>query len=144
MSQTVASATVSSLLACPKGSSITLLNPNNAQQGQTLSTTNGTWGTNPTPTAYTYQWQDCDASGQNCSPVATNGTLSSYTLQASDAGHTIVATVRATDAYGDVSASSSSTRGIAPASTSPRRASAVATPSGSLLISLISSMLLAH
>jgi hypothetical protein len=78
------------------------------QQGQTLSTSNGTWGTNPTTTTYTYQWQDCDASGQTCSPVATSGTSSSYTLQASDVGHTIVATVSATDAYGDVSAPSSS------------------------------------
>ena len=33
-----------------------------AQQGQTLSSTNGTW--NNSPTGYTYQWQDCNAAGE--------------------------------------------------------------------------------
>ena len=79
-----------------------------AQQGIILSVSTGSWGTNLTPTSYTYQWQDCDASGQNCANVAANGASSTYTLQASDVGHTIVATVTATDAYGDVSSPASS------------------------------------
>ncbi len=35
-----------------------------AQVGQTLSTSNGTWG--GSPATYTYLWQRCDTSGKNC------------------------------------------------------------------------------
>lgn len=74
------------------------------EQGQTLNVSNGTWGTGLTTTTYTYQWEGCDAV-QKCSVV---GTSSSYTLQASDVGHTIIATVSANDRFGDVSTPSSS------------------------------------
>src|SRR6185312_16009054 len=40
-----------------------------AQQGRTLTVTNGTWGNNPTK--FTYAWQDCDSSGSNCSSIGT-------------------------------------------------------------------------
>jgi hypothetical protein len=73
-------------------------------QGQTLSVSTGTWGTDPTTTTFTYQWESCDAV-PNCSVV---GTSSSYKLQGSDVGHTIVAMVSANDSFGDVSAPSSS------------------------------------
>ncbi len=35
-----------------------------AQQGRALTTTNGSWDGGPT--SFDYQWQDCDAAGQNC------------------------------------------------------------------------------
>src|SRR6202020_2378547 len=74
------------------------------EQGQTLNVSNGTWGGDPTTTTFTYQWESCDAV-PTCSVV---GTTSTYTLQASDVGHTLVATVAATDIFGDVSVASSS------------------------------------
>ncbi|HEY2181784.1 MAG TPA: S8 family serine peptidase, partial [Solirubrobacteraceae bacterium] len=39
-----------------------------AQQGQTLTEQHGAW-TNE-PTGYAYQWQRCDNTGANCSPIA--------------------------------------------------------------------------
>ena len=48
-----------------------------ATQGQTLSTTNGTW--TGSPTSYAYQWRDCDTSGDNCTNI-TGATSSTYTL----------------------------------------------------------------
>jgi hypothetical protein len=35
--------------------------------GETLTTVSGSWSN--TPTSYTYQWEDCDTSGQSCSPI---------------------------------------------------------------------------
>src|SRR6185312_8343902 len=40
------------------------------------------------PARYTYQWQDCDASGGNCSSLA-GATSQSYTPTAADVGHTL-------------------------------------------------------
>jgi 5-hydroxyisourate hydrolase-like protein (transthyretin family) len=58
----------------------------NAVQGQTLTEAHGSW-TNY-PTSYSYQWQDCDSAGNNCS-VIVGATGPTYTLSASDVGHTI-------------------------------------------------------
>jgi inosine-uridine nucleoside N-ribohydrolase len=37
-------------------------------QGQTLTESHGSWANSPT--GYSYQWEDCDTSGNNCSPMA--------------------------------------------------------------------------
>lgn len=58
-----------------------------AVQGQTLSETHGSW--NATVTGYAYQWERCDGSGANCSPIP-GGTGQSYAVTNADAGHTIV------------------------------------------------------
>jgi hypothetical protein len=58
----------------------------NTTQGQTLTETHGTW-TN-SPTGYTYQWQDCDSVGAHCTSIP-GATSATYTLTASDVGHTI-------------------------------------------------------
>jgi hypothetical protein len=58
-----------------------------AQQGQILTPIQGTW-TNE-PTSYTYQWERCDTSGANCSPIS-GATSQTYTLVEGDVGHTIV------------------------------------------------------
>jgi hypothetical protein len=68
-----------------------------AQQGQTLSTTNGTWTNNPN--SYTYQWRRCDSAGANCADIGT-ATSSTYVLQAADVGSTLVARVTAANAGG--------------------------------------------
>jgi hypothetical protein len=57
-----------------------------AQQGQTLSEAHGSWSNSPT--GYTYQWEDCDTSGNNCSAIL-GATEPSYLLSAEDVGHTL-------------------------------------------------------
>jgi len=74
-----------------------------ATQGQTLSTTNGSW--TQSPTTYTYQWQRCDSAGNNCSPI-TGATSKTYVLQSGDVGSTIRAVVTAGNSYGSSSATS--------------------------------------
>ena len=85
------------------------------QQGQTLSTSNGSW-TN-SPSSYGYQWQDCNSSGASCANIS-GATSSSYTLTANDVSHTIVAVVTATNAAGSGSGSSAATGVVAATSSS--------------------------
>lgn len=59
--------------------------------GETLSTSNGTW-TNAL--SFTYQWNDCNASGASCVPIS-GATAATYTIQDSDAGDTLDVTVTA-------------------------------------------------
>ena len=68
-----------------------------AQQGQTLTEANGTWTNGPT--SYSYQWEDCDSSGNNCTPIV-GATSQTYTLTASDVGHTIRVQETASNAAG--------------------------------------------
>jgi hypothetical protein len=77
-----------------------------AQQGDTLTTSSGTWS--GSPTSYAYQWQDCDSSGGSCVSIS-GATSSSYTLQASDVGSTIRSLVTATNSGGSTSQSSAPT-----------------------------------
>ena len=74
-----------------------------AVQGQTLTTTNGSWS--GSPISYSYQWLGCDTSGNNCTVIA-GATLSSYVLTSGDVGDTIRAVVTASNAGGSGSASS--------------------------------------
>ena len=80
-----------------------------AQQGQTMTTTNGSWS--GSPTSYAYQWQDCSSA---CSNI-TGATGSTYAVQGSDVGDTIDAVVTATNAGGSGSASSAKTQTVKPA-----------------------------
>ena len=72
-------------------------------QGQDLSTSNGTWTGNPS--SYTYQWQDCDSTGTNCTNI-TGATAGNYTLTAGDVGNTLRVVVTATNAGGSTAATS--------------------------------------
>ncbi|MGZ4311138.1 MAG: hypothetical protein ACXVR1_03425, partial [Solirubrobacteraceae bacterium] len=74
-----------------------------AQQGQTLSTTNGSW-TN-SPTSYSYQWQDCNGSGASCTDI-TGATGRTYTLSSGDVGHRVHSVVTATNGGGSASSPS--------------------------------------
>jgi Carboxypeptidase regulatory-like domain len=69
----------------------------NTVQGQTLTEAHGSW-TNY-PTSYSYQWEDCDSAGNNCSAIV-GATSQTYTLSASDVGHTIRVQESATNAGG--------------------------------------------
>ena len=75
-----------------------------AQQGQTLTLTQGSWSNNPTGIAD--QWQDCDSSGDSCTAIA-GATGQTYTLTSSDVGHTIRAQEIASNAGGSSPATSS-------------------------------------
>lgn len=66
-----------------------------AQQGQTLSTSNGVW-TSDDPLVYGYEWLRCDAAGSNC-VVITNQVANSLLLGAADVGSRIRSRVTATE-----------------------------------------------
>jgi hypothetical protein len=68
-----------------------------AQQGNTLTVSNGTW-TN-SPTGFAYVWQDCDSTGTTCSTI-TGATSSTYTVQPSDVDHYISVKVTASNSGG--------------------------------------------
>jgi hypothetical protein len=81
-------------------------------QGQTLTTTNGTW-TGTTPMTFDYRWLRCDtsgggANGVNCETIPGE-TRNTYVLTAQDVGHTIRSRVIATNADGTASANSDPT-----------------------------------
>ena len=86
-------------------------------QGQTLSTTNGSW--TGSPTSYSYQWRDCNTSGASCTNIS-GATSSSYTLTSNDAGDTLRVIVTATNTGGSTPATSNQTTTIqAPAPSAP-------------------------
>jgi hypothetical protein len=83
-----------------------------AVQGQTLTTTNGTWdGT--TPMTFDYRWLRCDTSGGGTNGVKcdtiSGETRNTYVLTAADVGHTIRSRVIATNADGTASFNSDPT-----------------------------------
>jgi hypothetical protein len=62
--------------------------------GQTLTAGPGLWANNPE--GFSYQWQDCDAAGNNCVSIA-GATAGSYTVAGGDVGDTIRVIVTATN-----------------------------------------------
>jgi hypothetical protein len=78
-------------------------------QGQTLTTSNGSWS--GSPTGFGYQWRDCNTSGASCTNI-TGATSSTYTLTATDVGDTLRAVVTATNAGGSTAATSNQTTTI--------------------------------
>jgi hypothetical protein len=88
-----------------------------AIEGQRLSATKGSWSGNPT--SYSYQWRHCNSSGRGCANISS-ATSSSYTLAASDVGHTMRVVVTAVNEGGSSSTSSPTTAIVtAPAPTPP-------------------------
>lgn len=83
------------------------------QQGDTLSVSTGTWSNNPT--GYSYLWEDCiDGSATSCSTIP-GATSSTYVLQASDVGNTVLAQVTASNAGGHAAAQSGTLGPVLPA-----------------------------
>jgi hypothetical protein len=58
-----------------------------AQEGKTLTEAHGGWIPKK-PASFTYQWQDCDGSGGNCSAIA-GATSQTYSPNHADVGHTL-------------------------------------------------------
>ncbi len=96
-----------------------------AVQGQTLTTSNGTW-TGTEPITFQYRWLRCDASGGgvngvNCETIPGE-TRQTYVLAEGDVGHTISSRVIATNADGTASANSDPTAVVQPSSTAGKPA----------------------
>jgi hypothetical protein len=70
----------------------------NATEGQVLSEVHGNWS--GSPTGYTYQWEDCNSTGTNCSAIV-GATNQAYTLTSADVGHTIAVQEIASNAGGN-------------------------------------------
>lgn len=84
------------------------------QQGQVLTESHGVWSNNPTN--YSYRWQDCDSSGNNCAPIAA-ATSQTYKPTSTDVGHTI--RVQETASNGGRSGQPATSEPTAPISPSP-------------------------
>jgi Ig domain of plant-specific actin-binding protein len=69
-----------------------------AEVGQTLISTDGTWN-GTAPISFTYQWDRCDATGENCAPIS-GATTNTYTVQPGDVGNTIQSNVTGTNSDG--------------------------------------------
>jgi hypothetical protein len=80
--------------------------------GEQLTATTGTWTGGVS--SYSYQWQRCDSSGNNCVDVA-GATGNTYGVRSADAGNTIRVVVTAKNASGTTAASSNTTGLIASA-----------------------------
>ena len=104
----------------------------NAVDGQTLTTSPGTWtGTSPT---YAYQWQSCDTQGANCADIQ-GATGSTYTLGAGDIGTAIRVVATAANSAGSAQSASQATatvQGVAPQNTAPPTVSGTAIEGESL------------
>lgn len=74
-----------------------------AKQGQTLSTTTGTW-TGGSLT-YAYLWYRCDASETNCASIS-GATAATYVVTATDVGKYVISIVVATNTTGSARANS--------------------------------------
>jgi hypothetical protein len=87
-------------------------------QGQTLTESHGSWSNSPT--GYTYQWQDCDSTGNNCSPVLSNGTAQTYKLTVTDVGSTIRVQETASNAGGPGTPALSAATAVVSAPSAPQ------------------------
>ena len=105
------------------------------QQGQLLLATNGTW-TSTSPISYSYQWEQCDPSGNSCNDIVSateSTTQSTYTPSSADVGQTLRVIVTATNAAGPTSVTSDQTPAVliaAPANSTPPQISAPSSTSG--------------
>jgi Domain of unknown function (DUF1906) len=76
--------------------------------GQTLRETHGRWSHDPV--SYSYQWQDCDSTGTECTSIS-GAHARSYTLARADVGHTIRVIEDAANAAGSGTPASSAQTG---------------------------------
>jgi hypothetical protein len=89
--------------ALPKISGIPMPAASGIYGAGSLSVTNGSW-TN-SPTSYTYQWQDCDPTGANCTNASGSGaTTNSYTVVSADTASSIRVQVTAHNGSGSTTA----------------------------------------
>ncbi|HYH88449.1 MAG TPA: DUF3344 domain-containing protein, partial [Solirubrobacteraceae bacterium] len=68
------------------------------RDGETLTASDGVW-TGTDPIVFTYQWERCDADGDDCQPIV-GADEETYTLEDADAGQTVRVVVTGTNAVG--------------------------------------------
>jgi Ig domain of plant-specific actin-binding protein len=93
---------LSAVTALPPGNTAKPVITGSAQQGATLTVSQGAWsGTNTTdvPITYTYQWFRCNAGGSGCAAIA-GATKATYTSTVTDVGSTLEARVIASNSGG--------------------------------------------
>lgn len=90
-----------------------------ARDGQRLKVGKGSWS-GQKPLAYSFLWSRCDAAGNSCSGIAS-ANRSSYKITHEDVGHTLRATVTASDAEGHTGATTPASDLVAPAALSERK-----------------------
>lgn len=100
---------IATVLASPPQNSTPPTIGGTAQQGQTLTASNGSW-TNE-PTSYAYQWQRCNTTGANCAPISA-ATAQTYTVAFGDVGSTLRVAVTASNAAGPSAPASSAQTAI--------------------------------
>ena len=83
----------------------------NAQEGQQLSVSSGSWG--GSPATYAYQWRSCSSGSCTDIPTATDTT---FTAGSSDVGKTLVVVVTASNDAGFAAAASTETAAVSAAS----------------------------
>jgi type II secretory pathway pseudopilin PulG len=105
---TAASANTATVTGVPPANTAVPTISGTAKDGQTLTTTNGTWS-GTTPITYTYQWQRCSGSCTNIS----GATSQSYTLTSTDVGKKIQVIVTGTNNSGNATATSAQTATVA-------------------------------
>ncbi|HEY5058245.1 MAG TPA: CHRD domain-containing protein [Gaiellaceae bacterium] len=88
-----------------------------AREGQTLTTTNGSWS-GVTPITYAYQWQRCNAEGSSCGSIS-KATNQNYVASSGDVAKTIRVEVTATNADGQGQALSAASSSIAASGNAP-------------------------
>jgi hypothetical protein len=106
-----------------------------AAQGQTLSTSAGSW--QHAPTGYAYQWLRCGPNGSGCANIA-GATGSTYQLSAADAGQVVRSRVTATNGVGVSTPAVSAISSVViplPAATAPPVISGVPAAGKSLSVS---------
>ena len=99
-----ASATV--LAAVPVNTVAPSISPASPSEGVTETVSPGSWTNNPS--SFAYQWEDCNASQEECAPIG-GATASTYTPVAADVNHMLVVAVTATNAGVSGSASTGNT-----------------------------------
>ena len=105
------------------------------QAGQTLTLSVGTW--TGSPTAFTYEWRRCSATGTQCVAIV-GATAPSYTLTPDDIGAEISAVVTATGKGGSTSAPAATTSPVVAAPVPAAvPGSAVATPGAAGAVSTL-------
>jgi hypothetical protein len=95
------------VVTAPPGSIQPPVISGSAMEGQGLSVSTGSWSGYPAP-SFEYQWQRCNASGQECAAIV-GASASSYTALSADVGSTLVVTVTAINSVGSMQASSAAT-----------------------------------
>jgi hypothetical protein len=95
--------------------------------GMVLTATGGAWSNNPT--SRTYQWQDCDPSGQNCANIA-GARATTYLLAATDVGHTVRVLVGAQNAGGSSAMTLTAATAVVTAATTTTTTTTTTPPAG--------------